>query len=192
VLANELHLPVGGVVDLTLTTADVIHSFWVPALAGKVDMIPGHRNRLVMHPSREGIYRGQCAEYCGDQHARMALEVVVQSPQAFGAWLAREATPAAEPATGEQARGRAAFFRGGCATCHTIRGTSAAGQLAPDLTHVGSRRMIAAGTLRNHRAALAGWIAGSQAIKPGNLMPSMAVFEGDELLALASYLESLK
>jgi cytochrome c oxidase subunit 2 len=192
VLANELHLPVGCVAELTLTTSDVIHSFWVPALAGKVDMIPGHRNRLVLHANREGVYRGQCAEFCGDQHAKMAFEVVVESPEAFRAWLARQVAPAAEPVTALHERGRDAFFQGGCATCHTIRGTTAAGQLGPDLTHVGSRRTIAAGVLRTHRASLAGWIVGAQTVKPGNLMPSMGVYDGEELLALSAYLVSLQ
>jgi cytochrome c oxidase subunit 2 len=192
VLANELRLPADCEVELTLTSDNVIHSFWVPALAGKVDMIPGHENRLLLHPTKQGIYRGQCAEYCGDQHALMALEVVVESPQAFHDWFVRESTPASAPANDFLARGLDAFFSGGCATCHAIRGTAAKGQLGPDLTHVGSRRTLAAGTLSNHAGTMAGWIAGAQAIKPGSLMPSMNVYKGDELRAVAAYLESLK
>jgi len=192
VLANELHLPMGVPADLTLTTADVIHSFWIPALAGKIDMIPGHRNRLVIRPDRPGVFRGQCAEYCGTQHAQMAFEVVVEPPVRFAEWLSGQAKPAREPATALLREGRDAFFRGGCHACHTIRGTEARGQLGPDLTHVGSRRTLAAGVLRNHPGAMAGWIANTQALKPASLMPTMNVFTGPELLALSAYLESLE
>jgi cytochrome c oxidase subunit 2 len=192
VLANELHLPTGSSADLRLTTTDVIHSFWVPALAGKVDMIPGHSNRLVVHATREGVYRGQCAEYCGSQHARMALNVVVEPPQEFQQWLARQRASAIEPDNDLLRAGQAAFFKGGCHVCHTIRGTDARGQLGPDLTHAGSRLTLAAGTLVNHRGAMAGWISGTQAIKPGALMPTMNVFDGPELRALSAYLESLE
>jgi cytochrome c oxidase subunit II len=192
VLANELRLPADCEVDLSLTSDNVIHSFWVPALAGKVDMIPGHANRLLLQPTKPGVYRGQCAEYCGDQHARMAFEVVVQSPKRFHEWLVRESAPAIAPTNEFLARGLDAFFSGGCATCHTIRGTAAKGRLGPDLTHVGSRRTLAAGTLSNHAGTMAGWIVGAQAIKPGSRMPSMNVYAGDELRAVAAYLRSLK
>ncbi len=192
ITANELHLPVGCNVDLLLTTDNVIHSFWVPALAGKVDMIPGHRNRLMIETHREGTFRGQCAEYCGDQHAQMAFEVVVTSPDAFRSWLERESQPAVEPVNDLLRTGRDAFFRGGCNVCHTIRGTPANGNLGPDLTHVGGRRTLASGILPNHRGTLAGWVADAQSLKPGSLMPSMSVYTGDELRALAAYLESLK
>ncbi|MDQ3774678.1 MAG: cytochrome c oxidase subunit II [Pseudomonadota bacterium] len=192
VLANELHLPVGRPVEIALSTADVIHSFWVPSLTGKMDMIPGRVNRLTLEATRPGVFRGQCAEYCGAQHALMAFYVIAEPEQAFQRWLAHEATPAIEPADPFFQRGLDAFLREGCGACHTIRGTGAKGPHGPDLTHVGNRRSLAAGTLNNHVGTLAGWIADSQRIKPGNLMPSMSVFVGQELRAVAAYLESLK
>lgn len=192
ILANELHIPVGRPIELALTTEDVIHSFWVPSLAGKVDMIPGRVNRIVLDASTAGVYRGQCAEYCGGPHALMAFYVVVEPEDEYRAWLARQALPAAEPATPALLQGREQFMQGGCAACHAIRGTSAAGRLGPDLTHVGSRRSLAAGTLANHIGTLAGWIVDSQTVKPGNLMPNMNVFSGEELRALAAYLASLQ
>jgi cytochrome c oxidase subunit 2 len=191
VLANELHLPLDCIANLTLLTDDVIHSFWVPALAGKVDMIPGHRNRLTLHATKPGRYRGQCAEFCGTQHANMAMEVVVESPQQFRTWLLNQAATAATPATALTRRGLQAFVEGGCGTCHAIRGTRAAGTLGPDLTHVAGRRLLAAATLPNEPDVLAGWIRGAQHLKPGNLMPSMPVFDEAELRALAAYLGSL-
>jgi cytochrome c oxidase subunit 2 len=192
VLANELRLPANCMVELRLRTTDVIHSFWVPALAGKVDMIPGRENRLLIDARHEGVYRAQCAEYCGTQHARMALEVIVTSPEAFRQWLAREARPAAEPSDSLRGRGRDLFLAGGCGTCHTIRGTGASGTLGPDLTHVGNRRTLAAGTLRNHVGTMAAWIVGAQTLKPGSLMPSMPVYSGEELQAVAAYLSGLE
>jgi cytochrome c oxidase subunit 2 len=191
VLANELHLPVNRPVTLALTTDDVIHSFWVPALAGKIDMIPGRTNQLFVQANREGVYRGQCAEYCGSQHALMAFDIVVEAPEAFDEWLKGQQQPAREPQSASTQRGREAFFRAGCNTCHTIRGTPARGQLGPDLTHVGSRRTLGAGTLPNHPGAMAGWIAGTQAIKPASLMPSMNVLPGAELRDLSAYLSEL-
>jgi cytochrome c oxidase subunit 2 len=170
----------------------VIHSFWVPSLAGKVDMIPGHRNRLVLRADEPGVHRGQCAEYCGGQHALMAIFVVVQSEADFQRWRVHQAREAAEPADEFLARGRAAFMRGGCAECHTVRGTEARGDLGPDLTHVGSRRSLAAGVLHNHVGTMAGWIAGTQAIKPGSLMPDSRAYDGAELRALAAWLKSLE
>jgi cytochrome c oxidase subunit 2 len=192
VLANEVHLPTGRPAHLTLTTGDVIHSFWVPALAGKVDMIPGRINHLVVRTAERGIYRGQCAEYCGAQHALMALYVVAESPEDFEHWLLRQARPSARPADAEQQRGYDLFFRGECHTCHAVRGTPADSPLGPDLTHVGSRRSLAAGVLGNHVGTMAGWIAGAQDLKPGNHMPSMNVYTGDELRALSQWLESLE
>ena len=149
VTANEIHVPVGERVELTLTSADVIHSFWVPSIAGKMDLVPGRRNRLTIQADREGVYRGQCAEFCGTQHALMALHVVAVTPAAFESWLAREATPARPPSTDALMRGLAAFLAHGCGGCHTIRGSAALGRLGPDLTHAGSRRTLAAGTLDN-------------------------------------------
>jgi cytochrome c oxidase subunit II len=192
VLANELYLPVGRPVEIALTTDNVIHSFWIPALAGKVDMIPGRTNRLVLEARAPGVYRGQCAEYCGVQHAWMAFYVVAVSEEAYGAWLASQAAPARETIDAFELRGRDAFLREGCGNCHTIRGTSANGTAGPDLTHVGSRRSLAAGRLDNHAGTLAGWIADSQRIKPGNLMPSISTLSGEDLRAIAAYLEGLK
>ena len=191
VSANELRLPAGEPVEFYLRAADVIHSFWIPSLAGKTDMIPGLVNRMVIQADRPGVYRGVCAEYCGAQHALMAFDVVVMERAEFDAWLAREAGVAREPATEVLQQGRELFVRGGCGSCHTVRGLSD-GKLGPDLTRVGSRRTIAAGTLPNGVGALAGWIASAQHIKPGNRMPSFGSFEGPQLRALAAYLESLQ
>jgi cytochrome c oxidase subunit 2 len=192
VLANELRIPVGRPMEISLVSADVIHSFWVPALAGKVDMIPGHRNRIVVKADAPGIYRGQCAEFCGVQHSWMAFYVVAEPQAEYDAWLARQAAPAAEPANAFLARGRDVFLREPCAACHTVRGTAAKGELGPDLTHVGGRLSIGAGVLKNGEAALAGWIADPQHVKPGNLMPATKTLPGEELRALAAWLESLK
>jgi cytochrome c oxidase subunit 2 len=192
VLANELYIPVGRPVEIALRTSDVIHSFWVPALAGKVDMIPGRTNRLVLQAREAGVFRGQCAEYCGMQHAWMALHVVAVPENEYRAWLGRQAAPAREPDSARLRRGRDLLLGDDCGSCHAIRGTRAAGTLGPDLTHVGSRYSIAAGRLDNNAAALAAWIAGSQGIKPGNLMPSSTAFTGEELRLVAEYLESLK
>ena len=197
-LANELHIPVGRRVYLGLGSADVIHSFWVPALGGKMDTIPGRINGLTLQASQPGVYRGQCAEYCGQQHAKMALHVVAESQQDFDAWLARQAAPAAAAGNALQERGRAAFLAQRCNACHAIRGVTGpaddAGQatLGPDLTHVGSRLYLAAGVLPNHSGAIAGWIAGVQAVKPGARMPSFDRIDGATLSALAAYLEHLK
>jgi len=170
-------------VELSLVSADVIHSFWVPSLAGKVDLLPGRSTRLHLTADRPGVYRGQCAEYCGGPHAKMAFHVIAETPEGFEAWRKNQRRPAA---AGN------ALFAARCATCHTVRGTSAAGTLGPDLTHVGSRMSLGAGTLPNNEGTLAGWIASSQHIKPGNLMPSFKDLTGEELRALAIYLEALK
>lgn len=192
--ANEIHIPTGQDVYIGLTSGDVIHSLWVPALNGKMDAIPGRVTGLTLHAARPGVYRGQCAEYCGEQHARMALHVVAHPPREFAAWLARQAQPAAVPTAALLARGRQAFIDQRCGACHSIRGVDGdvKARLGPDLTHVGSRLHIGAGTLRNHRGTLAGWIADPQAIKPGARMPASADLDGASLLALATYLESLK
>jgi cytochrome c oxidase subunit 2 len=192
VSANEIHIPAGRRVYLGLTTSDVIHSLWVPALGGKRDMVPGRVTGLTLHAQKPGVYRAQCAEYCGEQHARMALHVVAHPPHEFDAWLAREARPAAAPSDALLERGRAAFLEQRCQACHTIRGVAEQSRLGPDLTHVGSRMHIAAGTLRNHRGTLGGWIADPQAIKPGALMPAASDIDGETLRALATYLEHLK
>jgi cytochrome c oxidase subunit 2 len=192
VLANELRIPVGRPVQIALQSDDVIHSFWVPALAGKVDMIPGRTTRIVLHATAPGVYRGQCAEFCGAQHSWMAFYVVAEPEADYRAWLARQAAPAAEASSPILARGRDVFLREACAGCHTVRGTAAKGKQGPDLTHVGGRLSIGAGVLSNGTAALAAWIADPQHIKPGNLMPDTKTLSGEDLRALASYLESLK
>lgn len=191
VLANEVRFPVNRAVELELSTSDVLHSFWAPSLAGKVDMIPGRTTRLKLQTSDAGIYRAQCAEYCGGQHALMSLFVIAQSEDEFAAWLAQQARPAVA-LTKEHQLGYDAFFKGDCHTCHTVRGTPATGDDGPDLTHVGSRHSLGAGVLNNHIGTMAGWIAGAQGIKPGNKMPSDPVFTGEELRALAAWLGSLE
>lgn len=192
VTANEIHIPTGRPIRFLLTTRDVIHSFWIPSLAGKLDMIPGQTNSLVVSAERPGVYRGQCAEFCGGAHALMAFEVVAHAPDAFAAWRTSQARPAAEPGDAVLTRGRELFLAAGCGACHTVRGTPAAGGIGPDLTHVGGRRTIAAGSFPNNQGTLAGWIADSQHLKPSNGMPSFTVFEGEELRAVAAWLESLK
>lgn len=189
--ANEVRIPAGRRVALTLRSGDVIHSFWIPALHGKLDMIPGKTTRLWIQADTPGVYRGHCAEFCGLQHARMRLTVVAMEPQAFAGWLANERGPAREPTEHEQREGRDLFLSAGCAVCHTIRGTPARGVLGPDLTHLGSRHTLAAGTLTNTRGNLAGWIANPQELKPGALMPRVPVGAHD-LHALVHYLESLR
>jgi cytochrome c oxidase subunit 2 len=190
-LANEIHLPVGRVVRITLQSHDVIHSFWVPNLGGKKDLIPGHDNDMWLRADREGVYRAQCAEFCGLQHAKMGLYVVVESGERFAAWLANERLPARAPADSQAVRGRQVFESGPCAVCHTISGTRAAGRVGPNLTHVASRLSIAAAALHNVPGNLAGWIADPQGIKPGAQMPPQPL-SGVDLRAVVAYLETLK
>ncbi len=192
VTANEIHIPVGQAVYVGLNAADVIHSLWVPSLSGKRDMIPGRVTGLTLRADRPGVYRGQCAEFCGAQHANMALHVVALAPDAFRDWLRRQALPARAPQGALLERGRAAFLEQRCQACHTIRGVAETARLGPDLTHVGSRAHIGAGLLRTHRNTLAGWIADPQAVKPGVFMPAAAGTDGDTLRALAAYLEHLQ
>jgi len=215
VLANELRLPLGRKVVLGLSSADVIHSLWVPALAGKVDLVPGRVNHLVIAADTVGIYRGPCAEFCGEQHARMELVVVAQPEAEFDSWLAAQAMPAAAPAEALQARGRAAFIDQRCVACHTVRESSGvrlgaivapapaavapgratldpSATLGPDLTHVGSRLTLGAGTLPNNRGTLVAWISDVQHFKRGARMPSFDSLDPATLQALAAYLESLK
>ncbi len=189
--ANELHLPVGVTARIELGSADVIHSFWVPNVAGKMDVIPGRSNAIDVTPRRMGWFRGQCAEFCGAQHAHMAFDVKVESPSDFAAWLSAQARSAATPTDPVLVRGMRLVADGQCAMCHVIRGTAAGGRAGPDLTHVGSRRSIAAGTMTMSRAALQGWVAQPQAIKPGTMMPPVQLAPGDAD-AIARYLESLK
>jgi cytochrome c oxidase subunit II len=189
--ANEIHIPVGRLVLLKLTSRDVIHSFWAPNLQGKKDLIPGHMTSLSFQADKPGVYRGQCAEFCGYQHAYMAFLIVAEPPDQFAAWLEHQRQPAAQPADGMQQTGQEVFVSVACGLCHTIQGTLAGGKVAPDLTHLSSRRTIAAGTLPNTRGHLAAWIIDPQNIKPGNKMPPNNLNPGD-LQALLAYLESLK
>jgi cytochrome c oxidase subunit 2 len=188
--ANELHLPAGRTARIALGSADVIHSFWVPNVAGKMDVLPGRINVIDVSPHRVGWFRGQCAEFCGAQHAHMAFDVKVESPTDFAAWFAQQARTASSPTDPLLARGLQ-VAQGRCAACHVIRGTQAKGRAGPDLTHVGARRSIAAGTLPMSRGALQGWILQPQALKPGTMMPPVRLAPVDAD-AVARYLESLK
>lgn len=190
--ANQLHLPLGRTVHLGLASDDVIHSLWVPQLSGKVDMVPGRVNRLLVQATAAGTYRGQCAEYCGEQHARMALHVVVQAPADFEAWLARQAQAAQEPSDALARRGREAFVEQRCSACHAVRGVAGASRLGPDLTHVGSRLYLGAGVLPNHVGTLAAWISNVQGLKPGARMPSFGHVDAPTLQALSAYLAQLQ
>jgi cytochrome c oxidase subunit 2 len=185
--ANELHVPVGTPVDLDLTSVDVIHSFWVPELGPKMDMLPGTTNHLRLFARRTGSFDGQCAEFCGVEHAWMRIRVVVESQTDFDQWLSGQGVPA--PARGGD--GERVFLSNICVNCHTIRGTTAAGTAGPDLTHVGSRATIAAGVLANDVAHMRAWLADPQRYKPGSLMPRVPLSAAD-LDALAAYLGSLK
>ena len=189
--ANEIHLPVGQTVRLQLTSRDVIHSFWVPNIDGKRDLIPGHETNIWLRADQPGVFRGQCAEFCGHQHAHMAFIVVVEPPEQFQAWVAQQRQIAAPPATPAEQRGQQVFFASSCVMCHTIRGTDASGRVAPDLTHLASRQTIAAGTLPNTRGHLGGWIIDSQRIKPGNRMPPNGL-SPEDLQALLDYLQNLR
>jgi cytochrome c oxidase subunit 2 len=182
VTANEIHIPAAVPVRFEARTADVIHSFWVPALNRKIDMIPGKENALLLQADRVGTYRGQCAEFCGLEHGLMAFLVVVEPRDRFDAWLARQ-----QRAVG----GNDVFMSAGCSGCHTIRGTGAIGRLGPDLTHVGSRRTLAAATIPNTPGELRRWIRNPQHVKPGNRMPALGLSD-DQVDAVASYLEGLK
>jgi cytochrome c oxidase subunit 2 len=188
--ANEIHLPAGQPVDVVLTSDNVIHSFWVPELAGKVDTIPGQTNHLRFTAESPGTYRGVCAEYCGIQHAHMGFLVIVESPAGFERWLTRERVLAGEPTTDEEARGQVVFERNACAGCHTVRGTAAIGKLGPDLTDVGTRRTLGALTIENTRPNLESWIRDAPALKPGAVMPSFRTLSPDDVSAIAAYLES--
>jgi cytochrome c oxidase subunit 2 len=190
VTANEIRLPVGETVKITLRSTDVIHSFWAPNLHGKKDMIPGQINTFYLTADRPGRFRGQCAEFCGAQHAHMALDIVAEPKDAFESWLQKQRESAKEPQTDEQKRGLQVFLSGPCAMCHAITGTPAGGAVGPDLTHLASRLSLGAGRLPNTRGNRAGWIVDPQTQKPGNLMPPI-VLQPDDLQALLSYLDTL-
>lgn len=189
--ANEIHIPVGQQVAVELRSSDVIHSFWVPSLGGKRDLIPGHPTRAWIEADSAGVYRGQCSQFCGLQHAHMAMFVVAQSPTEFEAWLQDQQRAGVSPSDSIRTRGRQVFLAARCWTCHTIQGTIDVGVFAPNLTHVGSRSTIAAGTLTNTREHLAAWILNPQSFKPGAVMPSNPIGAAD-LLALTTYLKSLQ
>jgi cytochrome c oxidase subunit 2 len=189
--ANEIHIPVGRNVRFQLEAGDVIHSFWVPSLAGKQDLIPGRSNELTIRADRPGVYRGQCAEFCGLQHSHMAVFVIAESPDDYAHWVDAQRQQAADSSDQEVQAGKAVFMSKPCAACHTIRGTTALGTTGPDLTHVGSRQTIAAGLFDTTRGSLAAWIADPQTLKPGNNMP-MVPLSSDELRQVSAYLASLK
>jgi cytochrome c oxidase subunit 2 len=189
--ANEIHIPVGEPVQIIGSSSDVIHSFWVPNLAGKKDLIPGHATAMWLQADKPGIYRGQCAEFCGHQHAKMAVLVFAESRQEFNAWYKSQLQPAVPPSDSASKVGEAVFMSKGCPLCHTVGGTLAQGRIGPPLTHIGSSYTIAAGSLKNTRGNMAGWIVDPQRIKPGVRMPPNDL-SGPDLQALLSYLESLK
>jgi len=190
--ANEIRIPVGRPVRFTLRAHDVIHSFWVPSLGGKVDMIPGRTTHLRLTAERPGIYRGQCAEYCGGPHALMAFAVVAMPVAEYDAWRAREAMPAPEPSGEPERRGQSLFIAAGCGACHAVRGTAANGTIGPDLTHLGSRRSVGIDTLPLTPENLTRFVAAGQHVKPGNRMPEFRVLAADEHAALAAWLLSLR
>jgi cytochrome c oxidase subunit 2 len=190
--ANELHLPVGQPVRLLLASSDVIHSFWVPRLQGKLDVIPGDTNDLRLEVRAPGTYSGACAEYCGRQHAHMMLTVVAESAEDYAEWAEEQARDARPPDDSVTAAGQRLFATTACADCHTIRGTTVRADSAPDLTHVGSRLSIAGGTLATNLGNIEGWIANPQALKPGARMPTLRSYTGPQLRALATYIASLR
>ena len=190
--ANEIRIPIGRQVEIKLSSADVIHSFWVPNLAGKVDLVPGTINRIRLTATKTGIFRGQCSEYCGGAHALMAFHVQAFEPEEFSQWLFAQQQVAALPATALEREGAELFLLGGCGGCHAIRGTEARGTVGPDLTHVGSRISLAAGILPNTAISFGEWIVNNQHIKPNNRMPPFKIFSSGELAALGAYLNGLK
>ena len=189
--ANEIYVPVGKPVRLKLNARDVIHSFWVPSLMGKMDLIPGQENEIQFVASRPGVYRGQCAEFCGWQHAHMGILVVALDPAEFEVWREGQIKPATSPSDPERQKGEALFVAKACVMCHTVRGTPAGSRVGPDLTHFGSRKTIAAATLAMSRGNIGAWIVDPQGIKPGVNMPSVTL-EPDEVDPLISYLAGLK
>ncbi|HZQ25687.1 MAG TPA: cytochrome c oxidase subunit II [Terriglobales bacterium] len=189
--ANEIHVPVGKPVVILTNSADVIHSFWAPSVHGKRDLLPGYSSAFWIQIDQPGRYRGQCAEFCGMQHAHMGFSVIAESDSEFAAWKAQQLKPAPEPTNADAARGREVFLTHACVMCHTIRGTDAGSRIGPDLTHLASRQMIAAETLPNTRGALAGWIIDPQRIKPGNHMAPNPL-QPDDLQALLTYLQTLQ
>jgi cytochrome c oxidase subunit II len=191
-LANEIRLPAGERIQLRLDSPDVIHSLWIPSLGGKVDMIPGRRTRMTLEPTRTGVFRGVCAEYCGASHALMAFDVVVLPREDFARWLAHQREPARAPAGPVATRGRELFLANGCGACHAVRGTPADGVVEPDLTHVGSRLSVGAGLLPNQSDGFLRWISGTGDVKPGVHMPAFGMLPREDRRALAVYLDGLE
>lgn len=191
-LANEIRLPVSERVEFHLESPDVIHSFWIPSLGGKIDMVPGRVNRLTLEPTKTGVFRGACAEYCGTSHALMNFSVVVMEKNEFAYWLEQQGKPAHRPTETLAIRGQELFLTNGCSACHTVRGTPADGVVGPDLTHVGSRLSLGAGTLANEPADFLRWIAHPDDLKPEVGMPAFGMLPPDELRALAAYLDGLQ
>jgi cytochrome c oxidase subunit 2 len=191
-LANEIRLPVGEPVQFRLTSDNVIHSFWIPALGGKMDMIPGRTTYLALHPTRTGTFAGACAEYCGTAHGFMRFVVQVTDRPAFDAWLAHQAAAAVPPQQPLAQRGHASLRSNGCAACHTVRGTPASGVIGPDLTHVASRTALAAGTLPSGGDAFERWLAAPHRIKPAVHMPAFGMIGDADIRALAAYLRGLR
>lgn len=190
--ANEIHIPAHRAMNIELRSADVMHSFWVPSLHGKVDLIPGHPNFIRVEASAPGNYTGQCAEYCGAQHAHMRLLVVAQEPDEYEAWVEQQRKPGSEPTTPNALAGKQVFLAGPCSMCHQVRGTPAGGSVAPDLTHIGSRRYIAANSFDNNNAYLEAWVTHAQSLKPEAQMPDLTRFNGEQLQDLVAYLRQLK
>jgi len=186
--ANEIRLPAGERVEFVLESTDVIHSFWIPSLAGKMDMIPGRTNRLSVLAVKSGAYRGACTEYCGTSHALMAFGAIVMEPEAFRQWLAAEAAPS----PGQSAPGRELFLRHGCGACHRVAGTEADGTVGPDLSHVGSRQTLGAGILPNDVEALERFIAYPHLVKPGSKMPAFSMLPEEDVTTIAAWLRGLK
>ena len=191
VTANEIHIPTRTRVNVVATTEDVIHSFWVPELNRKIDMVPGRSNRVLLYADKPGVYRGQCAEFCGLQHAHMSFAVFADPPDRFRAWLANESRPRRAPTTTVGRTGEQTFMTSQCASCHTIRGTKAQGAVGPDLTHFGSRTTLAAYLLKNDPNEVARWIDDPQHVKPGNKMPALGLTQS-QIGQIVPYLESLK
>jgi cytochrome c oxidase subunit 2 len=188
--ANEYHVPVNSIVTLSIESGDVIHSYWVPRLGRKVDAIPGHVNKTWFKPLETGVYTGECAELCGEQHAHMRFMVHVDTPEDFQKWVAAQQAPAPDM-TGNAAKGEDIFMQGACKACHTIKGTEANGQIGPNLTHVGSRETIAGGLMDNTPENLAKWLSDPQAMKPGNKMPNLGL-SANQVSSLVAFLQNLK
>jgi cytochrome c oxidase subunit II len=189
--ANEIHVPVGKPVVILTNSADVIHSFWAPSINGKRDLLPGYSSAFWIQIDQPGVYHGQCAEFCGLQHAHMGFSIIAEHDDAFEAWKAQQLKPAKDPTDSEAVHGREVFLTHACVMCHTIRGTDAGSRVGPDLTHIATRGMIAAETLPNTRGAMAGWIVDPQRIKPGNKMTPNPL-QPDDLQALITYLQTLQ